>query len=330
MNKPRLPLSLFLVLPLLLGLIIAGCSNTTSDSAFNYIGETVVTPSPTPLSPYPSSSEVLAYYFPSDIVNKMKADSAPFIAQYGGLNVMSTSMYGRAFITGTASIKDVFDARIPQNYTIFQRYAYDNFGIKATPYFYERYAEAANKFIQECGYDAVIFHPDELHPVFTDPTTDTWMLLRDCPTNSADIFYSTRVTDRKIAIQGGVEMKMMTATDPLYSKDWMYYVPNNVNDYTPYAAPSKAQEVQEKLTFATSNYAPQDASADALNKRVSLGIVESPLLSNKTIQVGGWKQASLAQDMVTSGISFRNNPNSGTWGGWGLYVLALDARYWTE
>jgi len=282
-------------------------------------------PTQTPASIFPTSDQILAQYFTPEEVLQMRRDAAPIVAQYGGLNVFSTSHYGRKFITGTANIKDIFDARIPENYEIFKKYAWDNFGAK-TAYF-ERYAEAANAFIAEFEYDAVLFHPDELHPVFTDPVNDTWLFLRDAPTNEYDIYYSSRVINREITITGGFSMRALTPEDPLGISDWMYYVPKDGSNYIAYNPGNINIASVPRLSIGPSNYIPQDASQEALNKRSLYGIISSNL-SSRTIEVGGWKDENYIEDMVTNGISFRDNPDSSTWGGWGLYLLPLDKEFW--
>jgi hypothetical protein len=339
--------------------LTGGCSGSSNDSgAACYYNNTA--PSPSPSSIYPPSAQVAACYFPPDLVQSMKSDAAPIIASYGGMNVFSTAQYSKAFLVGTVTIKDVFDARIPLNYEIFSKYAYDNFGIRlkspserqaafradaatpspspsattspspspSLPPYYLRYAEAANKFITDFEYDAILFRPDELHPIFTDPVNDTWLFVVDHPTNSADIYYSTRVQNRSIGITGGLAMRAMTSQDPLYSADWMYYIPNeNVANYTPYVMSAKSCGPQEKLVSQTSNYVPLDASPAAIAKRTQYGIVSSPL-SNQSLRAGGWKNQNYINDMVTNGVSFQNAPLGGTWGGWGLYLLPLDEKFW--
>lgn len=343
---------------------IGGCSGSggsESNVTYDSLGSSA-SASPTPTSIYPPSAQVTSYYFPADLVSQMKSDAAPIISSYEGLNVFSSSMYAKAFIEGTVTVKDIFDARIPVNYQIFCKYAYDNFGVRlkpmkasqmavradqaspsptvspssspspspspsSTPY-YLRYAAAANQFIADFEYDGILFRPDELHPIFTNPDTDTWLFVVDHPTNSADIYYSTRVQNRSIGITGGLAMRAMNTQDPLYAEDWMYYVPNeSVSNYSPYVKSSKCPCPQQKLVSATSNYVPQDASAAALARRSQYGIVPSPL-SNSTLRVGGWKNQQYIQDMVTNGISFSNAPTSGTWGGWGLYLLPLRKDFW--
>ncbi len=341
--------------------LMGGCSGSGSDSNVSYNSYDAA-PSPSPSGIYPPSAQVSAYYFPADLVQRMKNDTAPIIKSYGGMNVFSTAMYSKAFMVGTITVKDIFDARIPVNYEIFSKYAYDNFGIRlkllkerrmafkadtpspspsvsptsspspspspSLPPYYLRYAEAANKFIQEFEYDGILFRPDELHPVLTNPDTDTWIFLVDHPTNNADIYYSTRLQNRSITITGGLAMRAMKPQDPLYSADWMYYIPNeDVANYSPYATTIKVCTGQEKLTAVTSNYVPADASASALARRSQYGIVSSPL-SNQTLLAGGWKDEKFINDMVDKGVSFRNNPLGGTWGGWGLYLIPLDNKFW--
>lgn len=337
--------------------LMGGCSSSGSDSNVSYSSSEAAA-SPTPSSIYPPSAQVSAYYFPASLVEQMKSETAPIISSYNGMNVFSSAMYSKAFLVGTITVKDIFDARIPVNYEIFSKYAYDNFGIRLKPLkdrqmafraetpspspsvsptsspspsptpYYLRYAQAANQFIQQFEYDGILFRPDELHPIFTNPDTDTWLFLVDHPTNPADIYYSTRLQNRSIAITGGLAMRAMNSQDPLYLEDWMYYVPNeDVANYSPYAATTKAYGRQEKLVSATSNYVPADASAAAIARRSQYGIVSSPL-SGQTLLAGGWKNEKYINDMVNNGISFTNNPLGGTWGGWGLYLLPLRKDFW--
>jgi hypothetical protein len=302
---------------LLLCLFYSGCSDDAS----------YITPLPTatPESIYPSSDQVMAQYFTQEQIEKMRNDARPVIGSYGGINVFSTAQYGRRFITGTGHVKDIFDARNPVNYEIFRKYAWDNFQVEKA--YFERYAEAANKFISEFEYDAVLFHPDELHPVFTGQS-DTWMLLRDAPTNNYDIYYSNRMLNRRIAVSGGMKMRALTENDPLGISDWMYYVPADGTDYVAYNGGNIPAAALTASSIGTSNYVPKDASPEAIAKRKQYGIILSEKLSNRDIKIGGWKNENYADDMVKYGISFTNNPDSSTWGGWGLYVLVLDKEYW--
>jgi len=329
--------------------LMGGCSSSGSDSDVSYSSSESVA-SPSPSSVYPPSAQVSTYYFPPDLVSQMKNDTAPIISSYNGMNVFSCAMYSKAFIEGTVSVKDLFDARNAVNYQIFCKYAYDNFGVRLKPLhyrkmifradqpspspspslppYYLRYAQAANQFIQQFEYDGILFRPDELHPVLTNPDTDTWLFVVDHPSNIADIYYSTRVQNRSVTITGGLDMRAMNSQDPLYLEDWMYYVPNeDVANYSPYVTTGKSLCHQEKLVAQTSNYIPADASAAAVARRSQYGIVPSSL-SNSSFSVGGWKNQQYINDMVTNGISFPNNPAGGTWGGWGLYLIPLDKRFW--
>ena len=308
-----------ILLTFVLFIIQTGCSD---DGTASY---PTPVPTQTPASSYPGPEEVLNHYFTAEQVAEMKADAEPIIAQYDGLNIFSTCHYGRKFITGTANIKDVFDARIPVNQEIFEKYAWDNFGSKGA--FYERFAEAANAFIEEFEYDAVLFYPDELHPVFTDPTHDTWMILRDAPTNEYDIYYSSRVVNREIAVTGGLKMTPLTPEDDLGISNWVYYIPAEGSDYIAFTEGDIAIANIPRISIGPSNYVPQDASQGAINRRNLYGIIPSDL-SNRQIKVGGWKNELYIEDMITNGISFTNDPNSGTWGGWGLYLLPLEKEFW--
>lgn len=309
----------YLFILFILLLIQSGCSDDPS-TAFQ-----PAVPTPTPASIYPSADEVLAQYFTQEEIQQMRNDAAPLIKQYGGINIFSSAQYGRKFITGTANIKDVFDARIPQNYEIFKKYAWDNFGEKNA--YYARYAEAANAFIKEFEYDAVLFHPDELHPVFTDSVNDTWILLRDAPTNELDIYYSSRVINREITITGGMEMVPLSPDEFLGVSHWMYYIPAEGSNYIAYTPGDINIASIPKFAIGPSNYVPVDASPDAINKRNLYGIIPSNL-SNRQVKVGGWKNEEYIEDMVNNGISFSNNPEGGSWGGWGLYLIPLEKDFW--
>lgn len=312
---------------LLFVLIYSGCSGSDTTRITNS-----PLPTATPEGIYPDSSQILSYYFNDALVGQMRSDAAPFVAQYEGVNIFSTAHYGRVFITGQVTIKDVFDARLPQNYEIFKKYAFDNFGIKAA--FYERYAEAANQFIEEFGYDVVLLNPDELHPVHSNQF-DTWMLIRDKPTNVFDVYYSTRVINRAISLVGGLKMRALTSGDAYYTPNWMYYIPQDGAQYVPYTTDtsvitiSEIESPTEKLTFGVSNYVPEDATDLQIAKRRTYGIVDSNL-SNKTIRVGGWKNEAYSNSIIQFGVSFRNNPNSMSWGGWGLYLLPLESEFWVK
>ncbi len=307
--------------------LAGGCGTTGGDAGVSYNGTTVVTA--LPVSIYPSPDEVIATYFTAAQAAEMQRDAAPLLAAYPGVNVLSTCQYGRRFIAGTAYVRDIFDARVPRNYEMFTRYAWDNFGAKLA--YYERFAEAANKFIVDFDYDAVIFRPDELHPLFTNPATDTWMFLRDTPTVTYDFIYSARVEQRSIRYQGGLKMRPIKQGEPLYSSRWMYYVPAEGTDYVAYGPYDGAVAADEepRVTTGPSDYVPHDSTAATKQKRLDYGIVECPL-SNRIIEVGGWKDEARAEDNVKNGFSFKNNPISNTWGGWGFYVIPLDAAFWAE
>lgn len=315
---------------------LTGCSTTTNNNTY-YGGQTVVYQEP---DPYPSPDAILERYFTPELISEMESDAGPIIRQYG-VNVFSTSMYGRACISGSVNLKDVFDARIAANYETFLKYAWEEFGLKRgdRAAFYERFAEAANQFFLDFGYDAVLFRPDELNPVFTDPVNDTWLFVRDYPSNTYDIYYSSRVQNRRMAIEGGLKMRAMTATDELYYSNWAYYIPQEGAEYTPFVAPKSetpatypAQDPYELYgtrSIGPSNYVPQDATPEQLALREEWGIVPTAL-QNRVVAVCGWKNETYAPDMVTNGFSFLNRPLSSTWGGWGLYLLPLDAAFWED
>jgi len=322
-----------LFLLLALGLAFAGCSyNTTNNNPVRTVVQNQES------DPYPSPDAVLDQYFSHELVAQMRADAEPILRQYG-VNVFSTSMYARACISGSVNIKDTFDARIPANNEIFLKYAWENFGLRREDRlaFFERFAEAANQFFLDYGYDSVLFRPDELNPVFTNPVNDTWIFVRDYPSNFYDIYYSARLQHRRMAIQGGIKMRALAPADPLFYANWVFYIPQAGAAYSPFVSNREdveqvypAQdpyELYRTRAIGPSNYVPQNATQEQLDLRTAWGITPCAL-SNRVVSACGWKNEDYAPDMVTNGISFLNRPVSSTWGGWGLYLLPLDATFW--
>jgi len=308
---------IFIALFFILAIIFNGCGD-----------DAVITPTPTvsPTStPTKPADAVLNAYFSQEQVGQMKNDAQPFIDRYG-VNLFTTAQYGTVFYVGTANIKDIFDARIDSNYKVFLKYAQDNnLILNPTPTdgsnYYSRYSLAATKFIQEFEYDAVLFRPDEYHPIFTT-SSDTWMFLRDTPSK---FYYSKRVDNRQPLIEGGLQMQPLNLADL-----WMFYIPvpespkyqsyKYMEGYYPIQGTSGADNM--------SNFEPVTASQETINKRAQLGIIPCPLSHRNNVPVGTWKSKNYLDGTWKIGFSFSGEVKVYTWGGQGLYILPLDKEFW--
>jgi hypothetical protein len=278
---------------------------------------------------------VLSHYFTTGEIQEINADAATVSQTYAPLvNVFSAAQYGTRFIEGTVDIKDVFDTRNSQNYKIFVNYAVvHNYVLDPPPtQEYTKYALAATHFLRDYEYDVVLFRPDEFHPVLTK-TSDTWFFLREDPDgnppvvlpNGTTIYYSGRIKNRHVAIQGGMSMKPIN--DDIL---WPFYVPAPGAKYENYA--SVNTEIVENTTDPSkiNKYTPKDASDEILLERYSLGIISSPLSGKHSVRVGGWKPESYYKDIWNIGYSFTGNEKICTWGGGGHYIISLDPAFWVE
>ncbi|MDQ7822194.1 MAG: hypothetical protein RDV48_05305 [Candidatus Eremiobacteraeota bacterium] len=274
----------------------------------------------------PGPEAVISRYFTPGLTASMRADARRIKGSFGGINIFSSAHYATTFVTGTATLRDVFDARVPGNFQIFLAYAREKFG--TDPAAYERFPLAATAFLESCGFDAVLYRPDQFHPVFTDARADTWMFLRDAPSFSSPYYYSSRVKDRRIEVTGGMAMRAQVSSDPLYENHWMYYIPSENSSYRQYCVPGKEENrCNSNVTGKPSDYSPPMPSREAIERREKLGIAPSPL-SGRTLRVGGWKSEQSASESVRDGIRFVHDPEYGTWGGWGIYLLPLDREFW--
>jgi hypothetical protein len=338
----------------LLAVVLAGCSSSGSGgTVIDNGGSSSVPPTVTsPLSIFPPPDVLIArYYTDPSVIQSMKSDAYAIKEQFGGINMFSNAHYGTNFLTGTADMKDVFDSRIPRNLEIFRHFAWVKFGVKdaVNPAdYYQRYAAAANDFIAVCGYDAVLLRPDQLDPILTDPVNDTWMLLRDRPSDSLinstseTYIYSNRVKNLQKTLQGGMRMSSPDTMDAdLWNEFWMYWIPEDKTGtaYTPYqtmiAADTASRDNGNSSSGARavfSDYVPHDAGAEALQLRSLYGIDEAPSLSNRTVRVAKWADdRGTASFLQNDALSFsKNKLENYTWGGYGLYIIVLEPDYWID
>ncbi|MFZ2957545.1 MAG: hypothetical protein WA705_11690 [Candidatus Ozemobacteraceae bacterium] len=273
---------------------------------------------------------IAAEFFASDVAQSMKTDAAALMPKYGGINVFTSAQYNRRFITGNVDLGDVFDARIPANLAFFRTFASETGLINTDPNAlnYNRYSAAANRFLADYGYDAVLFHPDEIHPIFTK-TTDTWLYVRETPdgahfTNigTRKLYYSARITRRRIEIAGGLKLQAVNGNG-----SGMIYLPIPGEVYVPYSATETA-EIATSTTDNLNVCIPATATGDQLALRKKAGIVDSPLSNRKSLRVGGWKDESLADKFLNIGFSFISTPDQYTWGQTGHYLVPLDTEFW--
>lgn len=267
---------------------------------------------------------VLERYFSDELIARLKAETAPIREKFEGVNIFTTAQYGRRFITGTVDIKDVFDARIPHNREIFRKWAKENLLILNPPetQAYYQYALAATEFLKEFEYDAVLFYPDEFHPVLTKKT-DTWLFLREEPAvEGQPFYYSGRIDRRQIAVTGGMLMEPVDSTEL-----WLFYIPVAGGTYESYETQSGPVVEGSTRPDLLNPYSPKDATQKIIDARKNLGIIPSNLSGIKGLKVGGWKNENYAEDIRDIGFSFSGARDRYTWGGCGHYLIAIDPRF---
>lgn len=313
------------LLCLLLAIIVlrvSGCST----------GNTYITP-PLERSFEDERRQVLDTYYSRELIDALRSDAAPIIEHFG-LNVFSTSQYGRRFITGTVSLHDVFDARIPENHEIFKNYARDNMLILNPPETgtYYRYALAAAYFVREFNYDAILLYPDEFNPVLTKKG-DTWMFIREDPDgnphgpppNGGTYYVSGRIDNRQLAVTGGIGM------EPINNNElWLFYKPVAGTEYQQFSVangPVVSGSMHPELLNA---YTPSPATPLEIQARQKLGIIPSPLSGRQNLRVGSWKPESYFQSIIDDGFSFSGATDKYTWSGCGHYVIPIDPEFWMQ
>lgn len=268
---------------------------------------------------------VLSEYYPPQLVNRMLSDVEEVVKEFDELNIFSTAQYGDKFMVGVVDIGDVFDARRPENMKIFREYAKDNLLIQNVDEseHYNKYAISANRFMKELGYDAVIFHPDEYHPVFTDPD-DPWMFIREDPTGKKDgeHYYSGRIRDRKYVVEGGIPL------EPKKTYSYIqYYIPVAGSKYKPYRMIN--ERTDKNLTPLSNKYEKTKVTDEMRKKRKKLGIIPSDLSGRKNLRVGCWGVSGKKGNMALKhGIPFRATGKEYTWGDVGIYVIPMDKSLW--
>lgn len=204
--------------------------------------------------------KILEEYYPPALVQRMMDDARAAAEKFDGINIFSTAQYGDRFLTGIVDLGDVFDARIPENLAVFKKYARDNLLILNVDdsSHYNKYAMAADRFMKELGYDAVIFYPDEFHPVFTGEK-DAWLFIREEPAGKEKGYYiSNRLKNRRFAVTGGLP------TAPKASGNhFIYYIPEAGAQYTTYKfIPDENSTTTETIFLEIS----PDLSADDISR----------------------------------------------------------------
>ena len=264
--------------------------------------------------------KILQEYFPQRLISQLKKDTDSIIKYYNGINVFSTCQYGDKFLTGTIDIGDIFDARIPGNYKIFQNYARDNLLVQNVDEdgHCNKYAMAAGKFLKEFDYDAVIFYPDEFHPLFTKPN-DTWMFIREESSGKkhGKYYFSSRMSNRQFTIEGGLDLEPLKTI-----KEVQYYIPIAGTSYTRYIL------INSKDTKSTCE--PVTGNKNMTDKRRKAGIIPSSLSNRKNLKVGLWTKGKEAMMELKYGPCFRATGVGYTWGDKGFYVVPLERDFWEE
>lgn len=253
----------------------------------------------------------------------MLTDSAPIVKHFGGINIFSSAQYGDKFLMGEIDFGDIFDARNPINRRIFRKYARDNIAVLnvGDKDFYNRYAMAADKFLEEYQFDAVIFFPDEFHPVFTTPQ-DPWIFIRETPWGNRQGKYniSHRVRNRRFVIEGGISTKPLKRNE-LYQ----YYIPKAGASYEPYKLIDSESVQDEPLQDQPK---PISASIDVHSKRIEAGIIPSYLSGKKNIPVGLWTSGDKAIIQYKHGLTYKASNEEYTWGDRGFYLIPLHTDFW--
>jgi hypothetical protein len=307
--------ALFVASLLLFGLAGSGCSTGVVDRA-----QAGTIPSVDAAGQ--SLLEYLSQALPADTVQQMRADRTRILEGYPpGVNVLSTAQYGTRMLEGKVDLGDVFDARVPANALAFQTWA-EQQGLVASEYPEEHvsiYSDAAAAFVVEYQYDAVLFFPDEFHPVFTCPT-DTWLFLRENPQPGGPPtdFRSSRVLRRKVTLGGGFPMAPSPLTGLFY-----FYFPSSDQSYSSY----QFLEGPENSSVPGS-YVPTRGDAVAQQRRRDAGHVASNLSNRSSVTVGAWMSETDAQMNLVDGLLVREDPVIYTWSGDGLYLLALESDFW--
>jgi len=269
---------------------------------------------------------VVREYFSRGLAERMRADASAAAGRFGGLNVFSTAQFGTSFLTGEADPGDIFDARIPGNEKIFRSYARDRLLVLNPPEKegYCRYALAATRFVRELGYDAVLFRPDEFHPLFTR-STDTWMYLREEPVNpgAERRYYSAQVRARRVEVEGGCPMEALDSVTLC-----PFYVPSPASEYRPYRVVRGETVETTTRPEMINRYARTAATGEMRKWRALLGVAPCSLSFRRSVRVGAWVKADALEEKWKVGMRFSGSDRSYTWGACGLYVVPLDGEFW--
>lgn len=303
---------------LFVALMAAGCSGGTRSTAA----------SAGTAPPNPVLTDTLVSYMsqalPPALIQQMQNDRNRLGGSFPvGVNAFSTAQYGTRLVTGTADLGDVFDARIPANAAAFQAWAAQQGLVACDPpsEHVMLYSDAAIAFMREFQYDAVLYFPDEFHPVFTHPA-DTWLFLREEPpagVQPGEFFTSSRLTRRTIRLGGGVPM----GPSPLVGFFYFYF-PTTDEPYASY----RLFDGPEISTLPRPPYTPVVGDAAAIQARQAAGLVDTPLSGEVAVPLATWMGPGAATHAVENGPRIGDDPDIYTWSDIGEYYLVLDSDYW--
>lgn len=250
--------------------------------------------------------------FDPGLVQRLQADASALVPPQAHFRPFSSCQYGRHLVRGElVELGDVYDARSPEALERFRQWAEARPellrpGVGAV----DRLAPAAHRFFEEMGFDAVLFRPDEFHPVFTRPD-DTWMFLHE---RGLKVCHSRRIQKRRHWIEGGMDMGGLAGTSM-----WVPRVPG----YERYHAVAEAPVSDGDGTGAPA------VSEEQRARREAAGFVASPLSGRRRLSVATWTPWD--REMVKLGFRFEGRElgeDRFTWGSQGHYLVVLEDDFW--
>lgn len=284
--------------------------------------------------PLEANRKAALKHFPEQRVHQMRKEAAALEPLFPGVRPFSSAQFGTDFVTGTMNVFDIFDARIPGNRASFEKYAVDKDLLQEEGHILDRYAKAATSFLKEYGYDAVLYRPDEFHPVFTQ-ASDTWMFVREPPQGSrpdGKRYFSSRVTDRTIAIHGGWGHGYDQGQ--LGLKRWgshFFWVPGGSEKYDSYSTPKTRTIAASGRPDFLNRYQPAAGSSAQIQARHRDGHIACPLSGRQGLKVGLWAVPASAKMHHEDGVWFWGldaKDDELTYGTHGFYVLPLHPDFW--
>ncbi len=275
-----------------------------------------------PAMEYSSENQgrILDLFYSPSLIRKMRTDGERINNALSGVNVMSACHYGNRLILGQVDLGDVLDLRIPENHKALQHFARENLLIQnvSPGNHYERYSVAATRFMQELGYHALLFAPDEFHPVFTTPD-DTWMFIREdprCRGEKQEYYYSPQVRNRRIIARGGLPMEacLTPGLEP-------FYIPVAGSRYKPFELVDSETVEDTENPELVNSFEPIKVTGEMLQKRRDMGLVTSSLSGTQGLPVATWGSDGDGQHQT--GLRFTGREDIYTWGDWGFYVIPI-------